>query len=92
MRATPALAGPTPHFVIIDRALRDEGTSYHYVAPSEYGEGGAELIALAAAGDALAARRCPHWRCDAPRVQPESLPEIRGVNRAPEFAADVRRT
>ena len=23
-------AGPTPYFVLIDRALRDEGTSYHY--------------------------------------------------------------
>ena len=33
-------AGPTPYFVIIDRALRDEGTSYHYAAPTEYGEGG----------------------------------------------------
>src|SRR5215216_3309292 len=32
-------AGPTPYFVIIDRALRDEGTSYHYAAPSEYAEG-----------------------------------------------------
>src|SRR5882724_912824 len=31
-------AGPTPYFVIIDRALRDEGTSYHYAAPSEYAE------------------------------------------------------
>src|SRR6476661_11009809 len=31
-------AGPTPYFVIIDRALRDEGTSYHYAEPSEYGE------------------------------------------------------
>src|SRR5215470_8908020 len=31
-------AGPTPYFVIIDRALRDEGTSYHYSAASEYGE------------------------------------------------------
>src|SRR5258708_2841184 len=35
-QVTPA--GPTPYFVIIDRALRDEGTSYHYVAPAEYAE------------------------------------------------------
>ena len=28
-------AGQTPYFVIIDRALRDEGTSYHYATPSE---------------------------------------------------------
>ena len=30
-------AGPPPYFVIIDRALRDEGTSYHYDAHSAYG-------------------------------------------------------
>jgi hypothetical protein len=24
-----------PYFVIIDRALRDEGTSYHYASPSD---------------------------------------------------------
>jgi hypothetical protein len=29
-------AGYPPYFVIIDRALRDEGTSYHYAAPSDY--------------------------------------------------------
>ena len=40
-------AGPTPYFVIIDRALRDEGTSYHYAAPSEYGEADAALVTLA---------------------------------------------
>jgi uridine phosphorylase len=26
----------TPYFILIDRALRDEGTSYHYLAPSRY--------------------------------------------------------
>ncbi|MDI1265653.1 MAG: nucleoside phosphorylase [bacterium] len=30
--------GPTPYFVLIDRALRDEGTSYHYLPPSEFAE------------------------------------------------------
>jgi uridine phosphorylase len=42
-------AGPTPYFVIIDRALRDEGTSYHYRRPSEYSEADVELVATAAA-------------------------------------------
>ena len=28
--------GKPPFFVLIERALRDEGTSYHYVAASEY--------------------------------------------------------
>lgn len=27
---------PPPYFIAIDRALRDEGTSYHYLAPSDY--------------------------------------------------------
>src|SRR6185503_11237992 len=40
-------AGPTPYFVVIDRALRDKGTSYHYAEPSEYGEAYAELVATA---------------------------------------------
>ena len=34
-----------PYFVVIDRALRDEGTSYHYSAASEYSEADPELIA-----------------------------------------------
>ena len=41
-------AGPTPYFVIIERALRDEGTSYHYAAPSEYGEADHRLVTTAA--------------------------------------------
>lgn len=28
--------GDPPYFILIDRALRDEGTSYHYLPPSEY--------------------------------------------------------
>jgi len=43
-----ASAGPTPYFVIIDRALRDEGTSYHYAAPAEYAEADPRLVAMAA--------------------------------------------
>ena len=29
-------AGQPPYFVLIEKALRDEGTSYHYLPPSEY--------------------------------------------------------
>src|SRR5437588_9166901 len=39
--------GPTPYFVVIDRALRDEGTSYHYASPSDYADADAGLIARA---------------------------------------------
>jgi uridine phosphorylase len=62
-------AGPTPYFVIIDRALRDEGTSYHYAAPSEYGEASAELVAMAVhATDAAGLRIIvgSTWTTDAP--------------------------
>src|SRR6202045_1633567 len=40
-------AGPPPYFVVIDRALRDEGTSYHYLPASEYSEADADLTELA---------------------------------------------
>jgi uridine phosphorylase len=62
-------AGPTPYFVIIDRALRDEGTSYHYAPPSEYAEADPSLVALAAAA---LTRQGQHfavgasWTTDAP--------------------------
>lgn len=41
-------AAPTPYFVVIDRALRDEGTSHHYAPPSEYSEADPHLVELAA--------------------------------------------
>ena len=62
-------AGPTPYFVIIDRALRDEGTSYHYAEPSEYGEANAELVAMAVNALKAAGLRVivgPTWTTDAP--------------------------
>jgi uridine phosphorylase len=62
-------AGPTPYFVVIDRALRDEGTSYHYTAPSDYGEADPHLIRLAAgalARNGLRAIVGPTWTTDAP--------------------------
>ncbi|MGB6541504.1 MAG: nucleoside phosphorylase [Xanthobacteraceae bacterium] len=62
-------AGPTPYFVIIDRALRDEGTSYHYAAASEYAKADPDLVRLAA--DALKSAGLPAivgatWTTDAP--------------------------
>jgi uridine phosphorylase len=36
---------PAPYFILIERALRDEGTSYHYLPPSTYSEGpGREVL------------------------------------------------
>jgi uridine phosphorylase len=62
-------AGPTPYFVIIDRALRDEGTSYHYAAPSEYGHADPGLVAMAVAAfksTGLPATVGASWTTDAP--------------------------
>jgi uridine phosphorylase len=38
---------PPPYFIVIDRALRDEGASYHYLPPSYYSEADAQLTELA---------------------------------------------
>lgn len=39
--------GATPYFVVIDRALRDEGTSYHYLPPAEFAAADPALVAMA---------------------------------------------
>src|SRR5436309_2644406 len=49
--------GSPPYFVLIDRALRDEGTSYHYLPPAEFAEADEELVQ--AAMGAFAAARQP---------------------------------
>jgi uridine phosphorylase len=36
--------GPSPYFVMIDRALRDEGTSYHYLPPADFSEADTALV------------------------------------------------
>ena len=41
-----AVADP-PYFVLIDRALRDEGTSHHYAAAEEFAEADPRIIAAA---------------------------------------------
>jgi purine-nucleoside phosphorylase len=62
-------AGELPYFVVIDRALRDEGTSYHYAKPSEYSEAERDLVTLVA--DAIKAKGMKvavgsSWTTDAP--------------------------
>jgi uridine phosphorylase len=39
--------GPPPYYILIDRAMRDEGTSYHYLPASAYVAADPALIALA---------------------------------------------
>jgi purine-nucleoside phosphorylase len=64
-----AEVGPPPYFVAIDRALRDEGTSYHYLSPSEFADADAALIARAVEAvraSGLLIHRGPTWTTDAP--------------------------
>jgi uridine phosphorylase len=61
--------GPTPYFVVIERALRDEGTSYHYLPPSEFSEANSALVdaAMMAMHDrGLSVYRGAAWTTDAP--------------------------
>lgn len=39
--------GDPPYFIVIDRALRDEGTSYHYLPPSEYCHANPTVVEIA---------------------------------------------
>lgn len=62
-------AGPPPYFVIIERALRDEGTSYHYAPPAEFAEADPQLVATAAKAMQGHEPRCvvgSSWTTDAP--------------------------
>lgn len=71
-----AAAGPTPYFVLVERALRDEGTSYHYLPPADYACAEAALIdavfpVLCAAGPRVV--RGATWTTDAPFRETEAV-------------------
>jgi uridine phosphorylase len=59
-----------PYFILIDRALRDEGTSYHYLpADRDYSEADAALVAAVApalAQSDIPVERGASWTTDAP--------------------------
>jgi uridine phosphorylase len=62
-------AGKPPYFVVIDRSLRDEGTSYHYAPPSEFAEADPMLVkraAMALAESGLHGVVGASWTTDAP--------------------------
>ena len=62
-------AGKPPYFVVIDRALRDEGTSYHYAPASEFAEADPNLVNKAAAALAQSGLHGvvgASWTTDAP--------------------------
>jgi nucleoside phosphorylase len=61
--------GPPPYYVLIERALRDEGTSHHYLPPSRYVAANPELLTLARTALSHADHRVyggATWTTDAP--------------------------
>jgi uridine phosphorylase len=67
--------GQTPYFVLIDRAIRDEGTSYHYLPGSTFTPDASLLARVEQAGRALrdiALHRGTTWTTDAPYRETES--------------------
>jgi uridine phosphorylase len=62
-------AGRPPYFIVIDRALRDEGTSYHYLPPTDYSEANPVLVERAMSAFEREGRRVlrgASWTTDAP--------------------------
>ncbi|HYL47967.1 MAG TPA: nucleoside phosphorylase [Stellaceae bacterium] len=58
-----------PYFIVIDRALRDEGTSYHYLPPTDYSMADNHLVELAKTSlmsFGVAVRVGATWTTDAP--------------------------
>ena len=61
--------GKTPYFVLIDRALRDEGTSYHYLPAAPFAEADpvlADAVMAALASGPQSVHRGASWTTDAP--------------------------
>jgi uridine phosphorylase len=70
-----APVGPPPYFILIDRALRDEGTSLHYLPAASFADADPSLIARAAAGLANhtpQVRQGATWTTDAPFRETEA--------------------
>jgi uridine phosphorylase len=79
--------GSTPYFVLIDRALRDEGTSYHYLPGSTFAEApdAALLARVEQAGRAvpgITLHRGAAWTTDAPYRETEAA-----ISRARDLGA-----
>lgn len=66
--------GTPPYFILIDRAWRDEGTSYHYLPPSDWSEASASLLERLrdAFEDGPSVLIGPTWTTDAPFRETEA--------------------
>ena len=83
-------AQPPPYFILIDRALRDEGTSYHYLPPSDWSEAPDKIIEdLAGAFEDFdpPVRRGASWTTDAPFR--ETDPAIEAMRRRGALAVEM---
>ncbi len=68
--------GETPYYVLAEQALRDEGTSYHYLPPADFAAADPQLIdaawaALAASG--LSVHKGRTWTTDAPYRETQAV-------------------
>ncbi|CAA7617086.1 nucleoside phosphorylase [Magnetospirillum sp. SS-4] len=67
--------GEAPYFILIDRALRDEGTSYHYLPPSRFAEAAPDVLGRLAAlheTTPVVLHRGATWTTDAPYRETEA--------------------
>jgi uridine phosphorylase len=67
--------GNPPYFVLIEKALRDEGTSYHYLRPSDFSRISPELLAILSDAFLHAPIKVHNgatWTTDAPFRETES--------------------
>jgi uridine phosphorylase len=68
--------GAPPYFVLIERALRDEGTSYHYLPPAPYSELRPEISEVIRAGwdhTRISLYAGASWTTDAPFRETEAM-------------------
>ncbi len=68
-------SGDPPYFVLIEKALRDEGTSYHYLPPGDFSHIAPELLAMlddAFLDAPVAVCRGATWTTDAPFRETET--------------------
>ena len=71
-------AGPTPYFVLIDKAMRDEGTSHHYLPPALFADADpvlADRMMHALNGGSSRVLRGATWTTDAPFRETETAIE-----------------
>ena len=67
--------GAPPYFVLIEKALRDEGTSYHYLPPADFSHLAPELLSMLSevpSPSPVTLYRGATWTTDAPFRETES--------------------